>query len=810
MSSLTQDIRYAVRQLTQSPGFTGVAVLTLALGIGANSAIFSFVNAILLRPLPYPQAERLVFLTEWSQQVPEMSFSVANFQDLRERNRVFSDLFAFRSQNYVLTGAGQPERLAGRQVTAGFFDTLGVQPLIGRAFGADEDKPGAERVALLSEGLWARRFGRDPGIVGRTLTLNNEPFTVVGVMPGTLHGTWRRSEVWTSLGRLEEQIGGAARRGSHPGIYVIARLKPQVTVEAARADVVALATGLAEQYPDSNARQSMTVEPALHAIVGDLRFPLLILLGAVAFVLLIACANVANLLLVRAASRQKEIAVRAALGAGRWRIVRQLLVESALLALLGGAAGLGLAWAGVRALVALSPAELPRVEDVGIDGSVLAFTLVASLCTGLLFGLLPALQAARADSADALHEGGRAGGGGPRRQRARSLLVVSEVSLSLVLLVGAGLMLKSFLRLLDADPGFDSRRVLTMTLALPEAKYPGPEQRRAFFEQMLGRLQGLPGVEALASTAPLLGGWQTSFTVEGRPEPLPGQQPSTDITRVSPGYFRAMGVTLLRGRDFDQRDREGQPPVCIIDERFAAAHWPGEDPIGKRLRLSAGADDATPWISVVGVARHVKNYGVDAESRVETYVPFAQSPLGFSTLVVKTAGDPATVTAAVGSAAQAVDPDVPVFQVRPLEQIVSDGRAPKRLAAQLLGAFALLALLLSAIGIYGVTAYAVSQRTFEIGVRVALGARAADILGLIVGRGMRLVAAGVALGLTLSFALALGLTRALGAILFQVSHTDPPTFAAVPFLLALVALVACWLPARRALRVDPNRALRCA
>jgi putative ABC transport system permease protein len=532
---------------------------------------------------------------------------------------------------------------------------------------------------------------------------------------------------------------------------------------------------------------------------------LLVLLGAVAFVLLIACANVANLLLARAAARQREIALRSALGAGHARIVRQLLTESVLLALLGGVLGLALAWAGVRGLIAWSPADLPRIDGVRVDGSVLAFTLGVSLFTGLLFGLLPAFQTARHDSADTLKEGGRGVGGG--RQRARALLVVSEVALALVLLVGAGLMLKSFLRLLDADPGFDERGVVTMTLALPQAKYPGDGPRRAFFEQVLQRLEGAPGIEALASTAPLLGGWQTTFDIEGRPVAPAGQRLSTDITRVSPGYFRAMGVTLLRGRDFDQRDREGQPPVCIVDETLAAAHWPNEDPLGKRLRLG-GPDDDSPWIQVVGVVRHVKNYGVDSDSRVETYVPYLQSPLGFATLVAR-ADDAAAAVSAVRRAAQSVDPDVPVFQVRPLHEIVADGRAPRRLAAQLLAAFAALALLLAAIGIYGVMSYAVTQQTFEIGVRVALGAHAADIFGLVLGRGMRLVSIGLAVGLALALSLALGLARALGALLFQVSHTDPPTFAGVPFLLAFVALLACVVPARRALRVDPNVALRC-
>ncbi|MCM2255133.1 MAG: ABC transporter permease [Vicinamibacteria bacterium] len=808
MQTLGQDLRFGARQLLKSPGFTAVALLTLALGIGANSAIFSFVNAILLKPLPYPDAERLVFLTEWSEQVPNMSFSVANFQDVRDQNKVFESVVASRGQNYVLTGHGDAEQLRGRQASSGLFRTLGLQPLLGRPFSEAEDKPGAERVALLSEGFWTRRFGRDPDVVGRTLTLNNEPYTVIGVMPGTMHGTFRNVEVWTSLLRLEDQIGGPQRRGSHPGIYVLARMKPGVSPEQARTDVVGIAKRLAETYP-SNARQSMTVEPALEAVVGDLRAALVILLGAVGFVLLIACANVANLLLSRAAARQKEIAVRQALGAGRWRIVRQLLTESLLLAAGGGLLGLLVAWGGIRGLIAISPENTPRIDEVSLDLSVLAFTFAVSLVTGLVFGLLPALQTARHDHAETLKDGGRGGSGGPERSRARAALVVAEVALSLVLLVGAGLMSKSFLQLLDADPGFDPKGVLTMTVGLPQAKYPEEAQRAAFFEQVLARLQGTPGVQMLATTAPLLGGWQTSFGVEGRPEALPGQAPSTDITRVSPGYFRTMGVTLLKGRDFTEHDRADQPPVIVVDETMASTWWPNEDPIGKRLRFGAGHDTDEPWRTVIGVVRHVKNYGVDEDSRVETYVPYLQEPIGFASFLLKAEnGDPAALSGAVRAALKAVDPDVPLFQVRGLEEIVSDGLAEKRLSAQLLGAFAALALLLSAIGIYGVMSYAVTQQTLEIGIRVALGAQRPDILRMVMRQGMRLATLGVGIGLVLALGLALGLGRLLGEILFRVSPTDPPTFAAVPVILTLVALAACWIPARRALGVDPISALR--
>jgi putative ABC transport system permease protein len=807
METVWQDVKFGARMLGKGRGFTIVAVLTLALGIGANSAIFSFVNAILLRPLPYPDSDRLVFLTEWSEQVENMSFSIANFNDVRDQNGVFSSVVAFRSQNYVLTGAGDPERLNGRQATVGLFETMRLEPILGRAFTREEDKPGAERVALLSEGLWTRRFGRDPSVLGRQLVLNNEPFTVVGVLPGALHGSWRQAEVWTSLGRLEDTIGGPQERGNHPGVYVMARMKPGVPVEQARTEVVGIAKRLAEEYPATNARQSMTVRPALEAVVGDLRPALLILLGAVAFVLLIACANVSNLLLARAATREKEMAVRTALGAGRWRVVRQLLVESVLLAFAGGALGLVVAYAGVRALVGLSPANTPRIEDVSVDGTVLAFTLLVSVATGLVFGLLPALQTTRTDTVEALKDGTRVSGS-PTRHRVRGLLVVSEVSLALVLLIGAGLMLKSFARLLDADPGFEVARALTMALNLPGAKYGEPSKSRAFHDRLLEELRSVPGVESYGWTAPLLGGWQTSFHVEGRPEPLPGQQPSTDITRVSTGYFRAMGVRLVRGRYFDERDREGQPPVCIVDETMVQAYWPQEDPIGKRIRLGPHDDKENPWLTVVGVVGHVKNYGVDEDSRVETYIPYVQNPVGFGVLVVRASGDPAAVTSAVRGAVRSVDPDVPLFTVRPLKDIVADGRAEKRLAAQLLGGFAALALVLSAIGIYGVMAQSVNQQTLEIGIRVALGAGRNDIFKFVVGQGMTLAGIGVGLGLALALILAFGLAPALSTVLFRVSRTDPPIYTFVPLLLAGVALFACYVPARRALRVDPMLALR--
>jgi putative ABC transport system permease protein len=807
MEALWQDLRYGVRTLAKSPGFTAVSILTLALGIGANSAIFSFVNAVLLRPLPYPDPDRLVFLTEWSQQVPNMSFSVANFEDVRDQNGVFSSMVAFRNQNYVLT-EGEPERLNGRQATSGLFATMGVQPTIGRAFTPEEDKPGADRVVLLSDGFWMRRFGRDPAVLGRTLVLNQEPYTVIGVLPPTFHTSWQQTEVFTSLGRLADRLGGPSNRGNHPGIYVAGRMRPGVTVEAARAEVVAIAQRLAEQYPDSNARQSMTVRPALESIVGDLRPALLILLGAVALVLLIACANVANLMLARAATRYKEIALRTALGAGRARVVRQLLTESVVLSSSAGLLGLLLAYAGIRGLLALIPDNTPRVETVSLDPTVLAFTFVVAVGTGLLFGLIPARQAGRIDTTEALKESARGSSAGPARTRARSVLVVAEVSLALVLLIGAGLLLKSFARLVEADPGFDPTGVVTMSVNLPNARYDQPEKTRAFYERVLANLAGAPGLEAFASTTPLLGGWQNSFTVEGHPPPPPGQQPSTDINRISPDYFRAMGVRLLRGRAFTEQDRAGQPLVCIVDESMAKAYWPDEDPLGKRMKLGSGPDNRNEWMTVVGVAAHTKNYGVDQDSRVETYVPYHQNPQPSATFVVRSTSGAAGAVGAVRAAVKAVDPEVPIFSVRPLAEIVSDGRAQKRLSAQLLGAFGTLALLLSAIGIYGVMSYSVTQKTVDIGIRMALGAQKADVMRMVLGHGMKLCALGVGIGLALALGLARGLASALSTILFEVSRTDLLVYAAVPLVLIGVAFAACYLPARRAVAIDPMLALR--
>jgi putative ABC transport system permease protein len=691
----------------------------------------------------------------------------------------------------------------GRQVTSGIFATLGKQPILGRAFGADEEKAGAAGVALLGEGFWERRFGRDPGVVGRTLVLSGESFTVIGVMPKTMHSSWRNTEVFTPLLRLEDRIGGEDNRGNHPGIYVIARMKPQATVEQARAEVKTIAAQLAERHPNSNAKQSMTVEPLLEAVVGDLRPALLLLLGAVAFVLLIACANVANLLLARAADRQREIAVRLALGARRGRILRQLLTESVMLSLLGAVAGVLVGYLGLQALLASLPGNVPRSDEVRIDLVVLGVTAALAVVTGLAFGIVPAWRALSTRLHEPLKEAGR-GSVGPGQHRVRNSLVIAEVSMALVLLVGAGLMLRSFYRVLHADAGFSSEGRVIANVALPQTGYSEPAKRAELFERVLAELKTQPGVKAAAATLPLLGGWQSSFSVEGKPEPPPGQRPAADIARVSPDYFSVMGIRVLAGRVFDERDRESSPRVCIVDETFARTHWPAESPLGKRVKFGGLADDDSPWMEVVGQVAHVKNYGVDEESRVELYLPFLQNTGSGFTLVVRTDNAAGVAAAGLRAAMRTANPEIPLYQIRALDELVTERSAERRLAAQLIGVFATVALVLAAVGIYGVMSYAVVQRTQEIGIRMALGAGQESILQMVMRNGATLALTGVAIGLLAAFLLA----RLISSLLFETSAADPPTFSLVPLLLLVVALLASYLPARRAARVDPMVALR--
>ncbi|HKO05342.1 MAG TPA: ABC transporter permease, partial [Candidatus Acidoferrales bacterium] len=806
METLLQDVRYALRMLRKSPGFALVAVLTLALGIGANTAIFSVVNAVLLRPLAYPESERLVFLTEWTPLVPYTSISMADFNDWRAMSTVFESMTAYQTNNVVLSGTGESERLRERLITASYFPTTRIRPVLGRELAPEDDRVGAERVVLLGDGFWARKFGRDPKVLGQTLILDGEPYTVIGVLPnGQMHGPWQRMDVFASLWRLEDRIGGPTRRDEHPGIYGIGRLKPGVTLEQARAELKSIASRLAQKYPDTNERMSAEAFTLLGAYVDDVRPPLLALLAAVGLVLLIACANIANLLLARATERSRELAVRRALGAGAWRLVRQSLTESLVLALAGSVLGLLLAAALTRGFGHLFYAAVPRLAETSLDRTVMFFALGLTVFTALFFGILPAMQSSRADVQQALQEGGRSGMG-RSTGRLRSALVVGELAISLVLLAGAGLMSKSLYRMMRADAGFNPSHLLTASFTLPDVPYQDEAKSRAFIREVVEKAEALPGVDAAGFKSPLLGGWQTSFYTEGRPMPPLGHFPSTDMSRLTPDAFRAMGIRLLRGRYFEARDTETAPRVCIVDETLAAQTWPGEDPVGKRMSVDGPprAGEEPRWRTVVGVVAHVKNYGVDQPSRFETYVPNEQRPGQGGALIIRTSANPTSLAGALRSIVNSVDAGVPVFDLREMEEIVAENTAPRRLSAELIAAFAGLALLLAAVGIYGVISCGVTQRAHEIGVRMAVGAQRGDILRLVVGQGARVAGIGLVAGLIAS----VGMGRVLSGLLFQVSPFDPEALGGVSVLLLVVALTASYLPARRAARTDPIVTLR--
>jgi putative ABC transport system permease protein len=799
---MLHDLHIALRGLRRVPGFAVVVVVTLALGIGATTAIYSVVNGVLLTPLPYPQPDRLVLV--WEQNPHRGSarntVSPANYLDWRDRARSFSGLAAFTWTGITLTG-GTPEHVEGRAVTPEFFSVLRVDPAIGRTFTAEESAPGATKVVVLSHGLWQRRFGGDSSIVGRTIAVAGGDVRVVGVMPASFQSMpLGLDQFWQPLGL---DPADRERRGRYA--MVIGRLRDGVTAEAAQAEMTSIAADLAREHVDFNTGWGANVVTLTDQVVGRARPVLLTLLGAVSLVLLIACANVANLMLARTAARRRELAVRAALGASPRRLAREVLTESVVLAAIGGAAGVVLAVWGVELLVTAAPAEVPRLAQIGVDGRVLAVTAAVTLLVGILFGSPGALGRGSDELAEDLHGAGRRATVGAEARRLRGALVVAQVSLSMVLLVGAGLLIRSLQRLTAVDPGFDASQLLTVAVDLPAATYPDDPRRSAFYTELLRRARAMPGVQsaAMIDFLPLAGpGSATSFTVVGRPAPAPGQVPVADIRVVDPQYFQTMRIPLRGGRIPDERDRVSAPPVVVINETMARSLWPGEDPVGRRVKVNMWDPDAET--EVIGVVGDVRQDRLDGDRRAMIYYPAAQAPTISMNLVLRTAGPPLDLAATMRAAVREIDSDQPVGQVTTMQSIVRLSIADRRFPMFLLSLFAGLAVTLAAVGIYGVLSYSVGLRSQEIGVRMALGARVTDILGMVLKQGGILVAVGGAVGL----GSALALSRVLRGLLFGITPADPGTYLAVCLVLALVALGAMALPARRAAAVDPMRALK--
>src|SRR5215475_12690850 len=805
MQSFWQDLRYGARMLLKNPGFTLIAVLTLALGIGANTAIFSVVNGVLLSALPYPQPEQLamVWCDNRRQGIPDDITSYPNFVDWRDRNKTFQGMAGVTSDRYNLTGTGEPEEIRGATVSINFFQLIGVNPMLGRVFTAEEEQPGRDKVVVLSHSLWQRRFGGNPGILNKTISLSDETYLVVGIMPPGFQFP-ENTEIWGPLAPDEGMRSDKARFGFF--LPVVGRLKPGVTRAQAQADLDVIANQIEKQFPDM-AGYGVNVVPMLENTVGPIRRSLLVMFVAVLFVLLIACANVANLLLARGSGTRREVAGRAALRAGHWRIVRQLLTENMLLAVLGGALGVLLAWWGLRLLVNLKPANIPRLEDIRLDGSVLLFTLAISLLTGLIFGLAPALQTTHFKLSESLKEGSHTGTGGRRAQQIRGVFIVAEVALTLALLVGAGLLVRSFWRLQRVDPGFRTDHLLTLRVTLWGSKYRQGAQAVSFYEQLQERLAALPGVVSASATSDIMLrrlATSASFTIENRPRDPNELALELPFDRAQPNYFQTMGVQLLKGRAFTAQDSRDTPRVAIVNETFVKRYFPNEDPVGKRFTFGGGGPNAR-WITIVGVVRDTKRQGLDQPVRIESWMPLAQMPAGSMDVVLRTIGDPLALSNAVREAVWSLDRDLPIPSIRTMEQILSERVAQRRLNMLLLGLFAMVALILAAVGVYGVMNYAVTQRTHEIGVRMALGAQTGDVLRIVVRQGMLLVLVGVVIGLIATFIL----TRLMATLLFGVSATDPITFAAIAVLMLGVALAACYIPARRAAKVDPMIALRC-
>jgi putative ABC transport system permease protein len=816
METLLKDLRYGVRMLTKNPGVSLIAVLTLALGIGANTAIFSVVSAVLLNPLPYQDPDRLVSIWENVPQHGRWRAAPANFLDWKKQNTVFEDVAAFGGATATLTGDGDPEQLSGTAVTPGYFEVVGVHPALGRTFQPEEYELGKDRVVILSHGLWQRRYGGDKNILNRTVTLDGNSSVVVGVMPPGLYPTSpttagrinfdERQDFWRPMSYF---VNLAALRRAHI-LGVLARLKPDITIEQAHAEMTTIGARLAQEHVE-NKDEGIIVNRFMNEVVGDVRPALITLLVAVGLVLLIACANIAGLLLAQHAARTKEIAIRAALGAGRARLVRQFFIEGLLLSVLGTLAGLGLAQLGLKVLLNFVPQQvIPRLAQVGLDWRVLAFTLLLSLVTCLLFGLIPAWHASKPDLQTALEQSGRTSGPAAARLRFRQLLVVFQVSVAVMLVIGAGLLVKSFWLLQRVDPGFRAERVLSAELTLPSSKYAQPADINNFFKQLLERVSAMPGVESatIAYDHPLQSNWLDAFQIEGRVVPVDGQPPSANFIPVSPGYFETVKAEIVRGRTFTPQDDADHPGAVIVNEAFVRHYFPNEEPLGRRILPSPPAriwrNQRLTSFEIVGVVHDVKFDGLAASSEPAYYLPAAQAPLNDMTLLVRTTSDPRAVVSSLRQAVWSIDPNQPISKVNTLQQIVSASIAQPRLNMLLMLVFGGLALLLSAVGIYGLLSYAVTQRTQELGIRMALGANVTDVLKLVLKQGMLLALIGEAIGLAGAFAL----TRLMRGLLFGVTPTDTSIFAGVVVVLTFTALLACYLPARRATKVDPLVALR--
>jgi putative ABC transport system permease protein len=805
MNSVIKDIRFALRTFVKQPAFAIIAVITLALGIGGSTSIFTVVDAALLRGLPYKSPEQLYHVWEQvpRQEFPKREMSYPDYQDYQQNN-VFEGLAAYTGGGALLSGRGESENVFGPRVSANFFQVLGVDPILGRTFQPDEDKQGGPRVTVLTYGFWQRKFGGDPGIVGQALTINGESYTVIGVLPASFQFALRNNDLWLPYQPTQNQL---TRRYMH-GTNLIGRLKPGVDPTQATSDLNVIASRIEQQHNDSHAGITARIVPLQEEIVGSVKPILLVLLAAVGFVLLIACANVASLLLTRSLSRQKEVAIRSALGASRWRVIRQLLTESVLLSLAGGAAGLLIAYWGVPALVAAIPQQqqiaMPFLRDLGLDAGILTFSFALSFITGLVFGLAPALQSSRLDLNESLKEGGRHSSASASH-RLRSALVVSEIALAVVLLIGAGLMMKSLWRLLNTDVGFKTENVLTMTIVLPPAKYTEANQQINFNTQLRERVHSMPGVlgAGTVNILPVNGGNTTRFYVDGDPVPAPGQEIEANIRTVSDDYFNTLGIPLLAGRTFDSRDTTDTPVGVIINKTIADRVFAGRDPVGRRLRYPSVQVDP---ITVVGVVGDVKITGLDEAVKPVLYYSFRQGPSTFANLVARASGDPNALASSIRNEVRNLEPDAAILNVRSMDQMISETRASfmRRFPALLISIFAGIALLLSSIGIYGVVSYSVSQQTHYIGVRMALGARPSDILRMVLKQGLVLALLGVGIGVLA----ALGLMRLLSTLLFEVSTNDFTTFSIATGALFVVALLACYLPARRATKVDPLVALR--